>query len=139
MAPIFSSQSELADSLQDVARAAGDELQAMSAHDNTALGTARGEKQEAASRAMSEGHDFASIAAAEKLGRDDARRRLGGDLLKRVTKAAQRRRDADHDYRETVRQAVAVGLRHREVGEAAGVSHATIRAIADKHDEQPAG
>lgn len=137
MAPTFSSQSELPDSLQDIARTAGDELRATSEQNDEALASARREKHEAASHAMSDGHDFGSIAAAEKLGRDDARRLIGGDLLKRVTKAAQRRQAADREYRDAVRRAVAVGLGHREVGEAAGVSHATIRAIAEKRDGQP--
>jgi hypothetical protein len=138
MSTTASSLSELPDVLEEVARGAGDELRGRAGQDASAEQEARQRKVDAASRAMRAGHDFTAIAHAEKVGRDDARRTVGSDLLKRVEKAARRRREADDDYRAAVRQAVRIGLGHREVGQAAGVSHATVRAIAEKSDDEPA-
>ena len=53
---------------------------------------------------------------------------LGGEVLRQVTRAAKRKREADGEYEQAVTRAGRLGLSHREIA-AAQVSHGTIRAI----------
>jgi hypothetical protein len=83
----------------------------------------------AASRAIASGLSLASIADAERLGHRRARGELGRELLRRVERAAGRRRDAEHEYEQAVVRACRAGLAHRDVAAAAQVAHGTVRAI----------
>ena len=132
MSPSATAISDLPEALQDVAQSSGDEVRAQAEDNNEAAHAARRSKTEAAARAMESGCDFAQLAEAERLGRSDAVGSLRGELLKRVERAAKRRSETEREYRESIRRAVSVGLPHRDVGQAAGVSHATVRAIAER-------
>ena len=59
---------------------------------------------------------------------DRARSELAKDLLARVHRAAKRMRDATTDYEQVIGHAARIGLSHREIAAAAGVSRATVRA-----------
>ena len=52
-----------------------------------------------------------------------------GDMLRQVTRAAKRKREADPEYEQAIARAGRLGLSHREIATAAEVSHGTIRAI----------
>ncbi len=132
MSPSATAISDLPEPLQEVARSSGDEVRAQADNNDEAARDARRSKTEAAARAMDSGCDFAQLAEAERLGRSEAIESLRGDLLKRVERAAKRRSETDREYRESIRRAVGVGLPHRDVGHAAGVSHATVRAIVER-------
>jgi hypothetical protein len=57
---------------------------------------------EAASRAIAAGLLLAAIADAEQIGQRRAREELGPDLLRRVERAARRKREAEHEYEQAV-------------------------------------
>ena len=119
---------ELAGELETIATAAADRMRAPSDGDVERETDLRRRVAEAASRAIAAGLSLASVADAERLGRR-ARKELGRELLRRVERAAGRRRDAEHEYEQTVVRACCVGLTHREVAAAAQVAHGTVRAI----------
>jgi hypothetical protein len=50
-------------------------------------------------------------------------------VLRRVERAARRKREADGEYVQAVLRAARLGLTHRDVAVAAGVAHGTVRAI----------
>ena len=50
-------------------------------------------------------------------------------MLRQVTRAAKRKREADSEYEQAITRAGRLGLSHREIAAAAQVSHGTIRAI----------
>jgi hypothetical protein len=58
-----------------------------------------------------------------------ARRALSTDVLRHVTRAAKRKREADSEYDQGIARAGRIGLSHREIATAAEVSHGTVRAI----------
>ena len=72
---------------------------------------------------------LASIADAERIGQWRAREELGGEVLRRVERAARRKREAEDEYEQAVVRAGRVGLAHRDVAAAAQVAHGTVRAI----------
>lgn len=84
---------------------------------------------EAASAAIAGGAALSAIADAERAGERRARDDLRTDVLRQVTRAAKRKREADHDHDQTIARAGRLGLSHREIAGAADVSHGTIRAI----------
>jgi hypothetical protein len=84
---------------------------------------------EAASRAVAAGLLLSTIADAEQTGQRRAREELGPDLLRRVERAARRKREAEHEYEQAVVRAVRLGLAHRDVAAGAQVAHGTVRVI----------
>src|ERR1035438_10828213 len=54
--------------------------------------------------------------------------RLSTDVLRHVTRAAKRKREADSEYEQAIARAGRIGLSHREISTAAEVSHGTVRA-----------
>ena len=50
-------------------------------------------------------------------------------MLRQVTRAAKRKREADSEYEQAIARAGRLGLSHREIAAAAEVSHGTVRAI----------
>ena len=120
---------ELAGELEAIATAAADRMRALSDGDVEREADLRRLVGEAASRAIAAGLSLASIADAERLGHRRAREELGRELLRRVERAAGRRREAEHEYEQAVVRACRVGLAHRDVAAAAQVAHGTVRAI----------
>ena len=84
---------------------------------------------EAASAAIVAGAALGAIADAERSGELRARRALSMDVLRHVTRAAKRKREADSEYEQAIARAGRIGLSHREIATAAEVSHGTVRAI----------
>ena len=84
---------------------------------------------EAASRAIAAGLSLAAIADAEQIGQRRAREELGPEVLRRVERAARRKREAEHEYEAAIVRAGRLGLAHRDVAAAAQVAHGTVRAI----------
>jgi DNA-directed RNA polymerase specialized sigma24 family protein len=58
-----------------------------------------------------------------------ARQELSGEVLRQVTRAAKRKREADSEYEQAITRAGRLALSQREIAAAAQVSHGTIRAI----------
>lgn len=89
---------ELSVELERIAAAAAERLRALTVGDverNADLGRRVGD---AASRAIAAGLSLAEIADAEQIGQGRAREELGPELLRRVERAARRKRDAEHEY-----------------------------------------
>jgi hypothetical protein len=120
---------ELAGELEAIANAAADGLRELSDGDSEFVTDLRRRVGEAASRAIAAGFSLASIAEAERLGHRRVREDLGRELLRRVERAAGRRREAEREYERAVVRACRVGLAHRDVAAAAQVTHGTVRAI----------
>jgi len=78
------------------------------------------------------GAALGAIAAAEQAGHARARDELGPDALKRITRAARRRREADAEYEHEITRGDRIGLTHREIAAAADIAHGTVRAILDR-------
>ena len=85
----------LSPELEAIATAAHDRLHAGAGEDLAAAGEAQGRVAEAASAAITAGAPLSAIADAEHTGQLRARRALGADVLKQVTRAAKRKREAD--------------------------------------------
>lgn len=120
---------ELSEELEAVATAAADRLRTLTTGDLGREADLQRRVGEAASRAIVAGLPLASIADAEQIGHRWARQELGGDVLRRVERAARRKREAERDYEEAVVRAGRLGLAHRDVATAAQVAHGTVRAI----------
>ncbi|MGZ6564936.1 MAG: hypothetical protein ACXVH1_36275 [Solirubrobacteraceae bacterium] len=59
------------------------------------------------------------------MGEDRARDELRTDILRRVERAANRKREADIDCDQAIDRAARLGLSHREIATAAQVTHGT--------------
>ena len=68
-----------------------------------------------------------------------ARGTLSAEVLKQVTRAAKRKRDADSEYEQAIKRAGRLGLSHREIAGAGEVSHGTVRAILSRATPSPNG
>jgi hypothetical protein len=84
---------------------------------------------DAASATIAAGAGLGADAAAEQIGHARAREELGPDVLKRITRASRRRREADAAYEHEIHRGDRIGLTHREIATAAEVAHGTVRAI----------
>jgi hypothetical protein len=120
---------ELSGQLEAVATAAAERLRAVSRGDLERDADLQRSVGEAASRAIAAGVSLASIANAERIGQGRVREEMGPELLRRVQRAARRRREAESEYEEAVIRAGRLGLPHREVAVAAQVAHGTVRAM----------
>jgi DNA-binding NarL/FixJ family response regulator len=92
---------------------------------------------EAAGAAIGAGAALGAIADAERAGQARARDELGPDALKRIARAARRRREADTEYEQEIYRAGRIGLTHREIANAAEVAHGTVRAILARTETDP--
>jgi hypothetical protein len=119
----------LSPELEAIATAAYDRLKAQAGEDPSAIDHAGRRVAEAASAAITAGARLSAIADAEHAGELRARQERSGDLLRQVTRAAKRKREADSEYEQAITRAGRLGLSHREIAAAAHVSHGTIRAI----------
>lgn len=120
---------ELSGGLQEIATSAAELLRALTGGDVEREADLRRRVGEAASRAVAAGLLLSTIADAEQIGQRRVREELGPDLLRRVERAARRKREAEHEYEQAVVRAVRLGLAHRDVAAAAQVAHGTVRAI----------
>ena len=92
----------------------------------------------AASAAIRAGAALGAIADAERISEARTRGELRADLLRRVERAARRKREADADYEQTIDRAARLGLSHRDIATAAAVSHGTVRAVLARVDTHAA-
>ena len=120
---------ELSEELEAVAAAAAERLRAVGDGDLDRDADLQRTVGEAARHAIAAGVSLASIADAEQIGHERAREELGPELLRRVERAARRRREAEREYEHAVVRAGGLGLAHRDVAAAAQVAHGTVRAI----------
>ncbi|MBV9193888.1 MAG: hypothetical protein JO168_07050 [Solirubrobacterales bacterium] len=120
---------ELSEELEAVAAAAAERLRAVGDGDLDRDADLQRTVGEAARHAIAAGVSLASIADAERIGHERAREELGPELLRRVERAARRRREAEREYEHAVVRAGGLGLAHRDVAAAAQVAHGTVRAI----------
>jgi hypothetical protein len=120
---------QLSGELEQIAVAAADRLRALTAGDLERDANLQRRVGEAASRAIAAGLSLAASADAEQIGRRRARAELGPEVLRRVERAARRKREAEHEYEVAVVRAGRLGLAHRDVAAAAQVAHGTVRAI----------
>ena len=65
----------------------------------------------------------------ERIGQRRARKDLSAEVLRRVERAARRKREAESEYEQAVVRAGRLGLAHQDVASAARVAHGTVRAI----------
>jgi DNA-binding NarL/FixJ family response regulator len=86
----------------------------------------------AATSAMNAGYSLSEIAQAEARGKADVRTALRPDTLKRVERTGRNVRDAQTEHHRTIGRAVRLGLSTRQIAAAAGVTHGTVRAIANR-------
>jgi DNA-binding NarL/FixJ family response regulator len=119
----------LSPELEAIATAAHDRLHAQTGQDLSTIEEAERRVAEAASAAIAAGARLSAIADAERAGEQRARQELSADLLRQVTRAAKKKRDADTEYEQAITRAGRLGLSYREIANAAEVSRGTIRAI----------
>lgn len=119
-------------SLDAVVQAASERLRAQTDEDADAGRTASESFMNATMSAMSAGFSLREITAAEARGENEVRRELRGGTLNRVDRAAQQVRDSEAAYHAAIGRAMRLGLSTREIAEAAGVTHGTIRTISHR-------
>ena len=137
------SDEQLTPELDAIATAAADRLRAEAGDDVSVVEEHRKLVAEAASAAIRAGAALAAIAEAERIGEHRARDEIRTDILRNVERAAKRKREADADCDRALARAARIGLSHREVAVAAGVTHSTVRATiarieANRSETQPA-
>lgn len=115
-----------------VAEAAGLRLRAETDQDGDAAESAAEELLRAASAAMAAGCSLTAIARAEARGKETVREALRGDALKLVERSGDRAREARREHHQAIARATRLGLPMREIAQAAGVTHGTIRAINNR-------
>ncbi len=120
--------------LEAIAAAAADELRALMDEARDGGQAPCSGVPAAAGAAIAAGMPLAAVADAERVGQTRARRELGSDVLRRVERAARRKREADDEYQHAIARAARLGLPHREIGGAAQVAHGTVRAIIARGD-----
>jgi hypothetical protein len=125
----------LAPELVAVADAAGARLRAEVAADRDLDAAASQELLAAATSAISAKYSLMEIAHAEARGKENVRRDLGGDALKRVERTGRQAREAEDEHHRAIGRAMRLGLSMREIASAAGVTHGTIRAIGNRLPE----
>lgn len=120
--------------LESIAAAAADELRAIMDEDHEGEQPGPPGVPAAASAAIAAGIPLAAVAEAERVGQTRARRELGSDVLRRIERAARRKREADDEYQHAIVRAGRLGLTHREIAAAAHIAHGTVRAIIARGD-----
>ena len=122
-----------------VAEAAGARLRAETDQDAEAARAAADALVQAASAAMAAGHSLSQIARAEADGKATVRRTLRADALKLVERTGHRARQMQVEHYEAIARSTRLGLPMREIAQAAGVTHGTIRAINNRLASHSAG
>lgn len=122
----------MAPELVAVAEAAGSRLRADVAGDRDRVAGASKELLAAATGAISANYSLMEIAQAEARGKENLRREIGGDTLKRVERTGRQAREAEAEHHRAIARAMRLGLSMREIAVAAGVTHGTIRAIGNR-------
>jgi hypothetical protein len=122
-------EKHLSPELEAIATAAANHVRAQLDGDDHARDEQRQKVADAASAAITTGTSLAAIADAERDGQQRARDDLAPDLLRRVSRAAERKRQAEAEYKQEILRAGRLGLSHRQIAIAATVAHGTIRAI----------
>jgi len=115
-----------------VAEAAGSRLRAETDQDAEASRAAAEALVNAASAAMAAGHSLTAIAGAEAQGKESVRQTLRGDALNLVASTGERAREMRAEHYQAIARATRLGLPMREIAQAAGVAHGTIRAINNR-------
>ncbi len=123
---------ELAPELASVAEAAGGRLRTEVDGDQDAEDSGTQALLAAATSAMNAGYSLSEIAQAEARGKADVRTALRPDTLKRVERTGRNVRAAQAEHHHTIARAVRLGLSTRQIAAAAGVTHGTVRAIANR-------
>jgi hypothetical protein len=119
--------------LDAIAQAAGRRMHAqVIANNANGIESASQDVVAAAGAAIVAGHPLSMVAAAERRGEEQARTQVRPDALKRVERTARRAREASAEYEHTVIHTAGLGLPMREIAMAAGISHATVRALAQR-------
>jgi hypothetical protein len=118
-------QQPLPPELEAIAAAAADRLPAH-AGDTTAVEEHSQRVAETASAAIHAGAALSATANAEQVGEERARIELRTDTLRKVERAARRKRETDADYEIAIDRAARLGLSHRDIATAAAISHGTI-------------
>jgi DNA-binding NarL/FixJ family response regulator len=124
-----STEPELTPELQAIAAAAAELLRAQAVDGTPDRDELRARLRAAATEAIATGAEFDAIAQAQQHGHTRARQELSSDLLRRVERAARRRRESEREYEDAVVRAARIGLAHRDIAAAADVAHGTVRAI----------
>jgi hypothetical protein len=122
-----------------VADAAGVRLRAETDQDTEGARAAADALVQAASSAMEAGYSLSQIARAEAVGKETARHTLRADVLKLVERTGQRARQMQVEHHQAIARATRLGLPMREIAQAAGVTHGTIRAINNRLASQTTG
>ena len=120
---------ELSGELEQIAAGAAERRRALTAGDGERDADSQRRVGEAASRAIAAGGGFAGLAAAPPRRPGRGRAALGPEVLRRVERAARRKREVLHEYEQAIVRAGRLGLAHRDVAAAAQVAHGTVRAI----------
>jgi DNA-binding NarL/FixJ family response regulator len=115
-----------------VAEAAGARLRADTDEDTEAARSAADALLQAASAAMAAGRSLTEIARAEAHGKKTVRHALRADALKLVERSGNRAREMHTEHYRAIARATRLGLPMREIAQAAGVTHGTIRAINNR-------
>jgi DNA-binding NarL/FixJ family response regulator len=115
-----------------VAEAAGARLRAETDQDDEASRAAAEALVSAASAAMGAGHSLTAIASAEADGKDTVRQALRDDALRLVESTGEQARAMRAEHYQAIARATRLGLAMREIAQAAGVAHGTIRAINNR-------
>ncbi len=115
-----------------VAEAAGARLRAETDQDGEATSAAANALMQAASSAMVAGRSLTEIAQAEARGKETVRHALRADALKLVERTGNRVREMQAEHYRAIAGATRLGLPMREIAQAAGVTHGTIRAINNR-------
>ena len=122
-----------------VADAAGARLRAETDQDPDAARAASQALMKAAGAAMAAGRSLTDIARAEARGKETIRQSLRSDALKLVERTGNRVRDTQAEHYRAISRATRLGLPMREIAQAAGVTHGTIRAINNRLANQSSG
>ena len=120
--------------LNAIAAAAADRLRAQCGDDPPPVDQHGQRVADAASAAIHAGAALGAIAEAERVGEERARQELRTELLRRVERAAKRKREADSDYEHAIYRAARLGLSHRDIAAAAQVTHGSVRALLARAD-----
>lgn len=132
MAPGQTTEVKLAPELEAIATAACEQLRAKTDGDPQREEQLHRGVGEAAGRAIAAGLSLTAIADAERIGHARAREQLGTEVLRAVERAAQRKREAERTYEQSVGRAARLGLAQRDIAAAARVAHGTIRAVLSR-------
>ena len=88
---------------------------------------------------MAAGCSLSQIAGAEADGKEAVRHTLRADALKLVDRTGHRARQMQVEHHQAIARATRLGLPMREIAQAAGVTHGTIRAISNRMASQTTG